>query len=122
MVHGLLRSEDKNLSETTALFMRDVYDHSVHVIDLLETYREVTIGLTETHMNVTNNRMNEMMKVLTMFTAIFMPLSFITGVFGMNFENMPELESKWVYPYGFYGLCAAVLLSMIFWFRRKEWL
>lgn len=122
MVHSLQRADHANFSETASLFLRDVYDHSVQVIDLLETYREVAIGLTETYMNAMSNRLNEVMKVLTIIATIFMPLSFLSGIFGMNFQHMPELESTWAYPYGFYGLCIAIVASMFVWFRRNHWI
>jgi magnesium transporter len=126
MVHTLQRADHANFSETASLFLRDVYDHSVQVIDLMETYREVAIGLTETYMNAMSNRLNEVMKVLTIIATIFMPLSFIAGVFGMNFQHMPEFEASWAYPWGypigFYGLCIAITGGMIWWFRRNHWI
>jgi len=93
LLHALQRVDHANFSPTASLFLRDVYDHSVQVLDLMETYREVAIGLTETFMNAMSHRMNEVMKVLTLIATIFMPLSFLAGIFGMNFEHMPELKS-----------------------------
>lgn len=122
MIHALQRVDHANFSPTASLFLRDVYDHSVQVIDLMETYREVAIGLTETYMNAMSHRMNEVMKVLTIIATIFMPLSFLAGVFGMNFRHMPELEASWTYPYGFFTLCAVVAVLMLSWFKRKQWL
>lgn len=126
MVHALQRVDHANFSPTASLFLRDVYDHSVQVIDLMETYREVAIGLTETYMNAMSHRMNEVMKVLTIISTIFMPLSFIAGIFGMNFPKMPEFESPWTYPWlypvGFYTGCATVVGGMFVWFKRKGWL
>lgn len=126
MIHSLQRADHVNFSETASLFMRDVYDHSVQVIDLLETYREVAIGLTETYMNAMSNRMNEVMKVLTVIATVFMPLSFITGIFGMNFPHMPEFEASWTYPWaypvGFFAICIGVVTGMFVWFRRNRWL
>lgn len=122
MVHALQRVDHANFSPTASLFLRDVYDHSVQVIDLMETYREVAIGLTETYMNAMSHRMNEVMKVLTLIATIFMPLSFLAGVFGMNFKHMPELETTWAYPYGFFTLCGIVVTCMFVWFKRKQWL
>jgi magnesium transporter len=122
LLHALQRVDHANFSPTASLFLRDVYDHSVQVLDLMETYREVAVGLTETYMNAMSHRMNEVMKVLTLIATIFMPLSFLAGIFGMNFEHMPELKSTWAYPFGFFGLCIAVTGSMILWFRRRGWL
>ena len=126
MVHSLQRADHANFSETASLFLRDVYDHAVQVIDLMETYREVAIGLTETYMNAMSNRMNEIMKVLTIIATIFMPLSFVAGVFGMNFQHMPEIEASWAYPWcypiGFYALCLGIAGGMFVWFRRRHWL
>lgn len=122
LLHALQRVDHANFSSTASLFLRDVYDHSVQVIDLMETYREVAIGLTETYMNAMSHRMNEVMKVLTIIATIFMPLSFLAGIFGMNFEHMPELKESWAYPTGFYALCLAVIAGMFAWFKRKRWL
>lgn len=126
MIHALQRVDHANFSTTASLFLRDVYDHSVQVIDLMETYREVAIGLTETYMNAMSHRMNEVMKVLTIIATIFMPLSFLAGVFGMNFQHMPEIEASWAYPWcypiGFWTLCLLIVTSMFIWFRRRGWL
>lgn len=126
MIHALQRVDHANFSTTASLFLRDAYDHSVQVIDLMETYREVAIGLTETYMNAMSHRMNEVMKVLTIIATIFMPLSFIAGIFGMNFPKMPEFEQSWTYPWaypvGFYAMCIAVVGGMFAWFRKKGWL
>lgn len=126
MIHALQRVDDANFSLTASLFLRDVYDHSVQVIDLMETYREVSIGLTETYMNAMSQRMNEVMKVLTIISTIFMPLSFIAGIFGMNFPTMPEFQTSWTYPWiypmGFYTCCMTIVGGMFVWFRRMRWL
>lgn len=126
MIHALQRVDHTNFSPTASLFLRDVYDHSVQVIDLMETYREVAIGLTETYMNAMSQRMNEVMKVLTIIATIFMPLSFMAGVFGMNFPHMPELQARWAYPWaypiGFYTICIGIVAGMFTWFKRKRWL
>lgn len=126
MIHALQRVDDANFSPTASLFLRDVYDHSVQVIDLMETYREVAIGLTETYMNAMSQRMNEVMKVLTIISTIFMPLSFIAGIFGMNFPTMPEFSQSWTYPWiypiGFYTGCLSIVGGMFIWFRKMRWL
>ena len=89
-----------------------MYDHCVQIIDLIETYHEIATALTETYMSVMSNRMNEIMKVLTVIATIFMPLTFIVGLYGMNFKNMPELEWRWGYPAVLF-LMALLLLVML---------
>jgi magnesium transporter len=126
LIQALQRTEHAYLSETTRLYLRDVYDHTVQVIELLETYREYAIGLTETYMNAISNRANQVMKVLTMVATIFIPLTFIVGIWGMNFEVMPEMHNAyaypWVYPMGFWTLCISVAGGLLWYFRRQRWL
>lgn len=122
VIHQLQHGDYENLSADTSVFMRDLYDHSLQIIELLETYRDIASSLTETYMNVNSQRMNIVMKVLTVIATIFMPLSFFAGVFGMNFHHMPELGWKWTYPWGFWLLCGAISLGMIGFFRHKRWL
>jgi magnesium transporter len=109
------------MSEQTRMYLRDVYDHAVQIIEIVETYRDLASGLADMHMTVVSNRMNEVMKVLTIFASIFIPITFIAGVYGMNFENIPELHVKWGY-YGFWGICIAVGGGMLAMFRHKKWL
>lgn len=102
-------------------FYRDVYDHLVRVVDLSESYRDLISGALEAYLSVVSNRMNEIMKVLTIFSAIMLPLTFIAGVYGMNFDNMPELHSR----YGYYGtliVMATVAIGMLIFFWRRGWL
>lgn len=126
MIHALQRLDHPLFSETASLFMRDVYDHSVQVIELMETYREVTISITETYMNAMSQRMNQTMKVLTVIATIFMPLSFLAGVYGMNFNNMPELQASWSYPWlypvGFWVMCFSIVIGMFVLFKKRNWL
>ncbi|MDX1495842.1 MAG: CorA family divalent cation transporter, partial [Longimicrobiales bacterium] len=112
---GLLQEEE------TQLFLRDVYDHAVQVLDTTETLRDVLSGAMDMYMSGVSNRMNEVMKVLTIIATIFIPLSFFAGLYGMNFEYMPELGIRWAYPalLGFMGTTAA---GMLWYFRRKGWL
>jgi len=101
--------------------MADVYDHAVQIIDIVETYREVATGLTETYMTAMSNRMNEVMKVLTIIGTIFIPLTFLAGVYGMNFRHLPELE--WPYGYALFWVVSAVTAAgMVVWLRRRGWL
>ena len=126
-ISGLHRGVSPLISAETRIYFRDCYDHTVQLIDLLEVYRELATSLMDLYMSSVSNRMNEIMKVLTIISTIFMPLTFIVGIYGMNFHtdaskwNMPEL--KW--PYGYplvMGLMALIALSMIVYFWRKGWL
>jgi magnesium transporter len=117
----LQRDPHECFSEETRTYVRDVYDHVVQLIDLVETYREVANGLTETYMTAISNRMNEVMKVLTIIGTIFIPLTFLAGVYGMNFRHLPELDWWWGYPL-FWLICLAMAGAMITWFRRRGWL
>jgi magnesium transporter len=102
-------------------FMRDVYDHTIQLIDILESYRELVAGLNDLYMSLVSNRMNEIMKVLTIMASFFIPITFVAGVYGMNFDNIPELHWKYSYLV-FWGICIAVVLSLLIYFRRKGWI
>lgn len=116
----VMKGETSFVQEENMRYFSDVYDHTVHVIDTLETYKDLTSSLLDIHMNTMNNRMNEVMKLLTIITTIFIPLSFISGLYGMNFEFMPELHSKWGYP-AVLIFMALVSAGMIIYFKRKKW-
>ena len=109
------------LDETVNIFIQDVYDHAIQVLDTAETYREMVSGMLETYLSSVSNRMNEVMKVLTIIATIFIPLTFIAGIYGMNFEYMPELKWHWGY-FSIWGVMAVVTLAMVYFFRRKRWL
>ena len=117
----MYRGEIPNVTAETQLFLRDVYDHAVQVIDTAETLREVLSGAMDLYMSGVSNRMNEVMKVLTIIATIFIPLSFFAGLYGMNFEYMPELGYPWAYP-ALLTFMACIAGGMIWYFRRKEWL
>jgi magnesium transporter len=117
----LQREPHECLSDTTRLYLRDVYDHLVQIIDLIETYRELASDLTDIYISAVSNRMNEIMKVLTVIGTIFIPLTFLAGVYGMNFRFFPELSWSWSYP-AFWGVCLAVAGAMLYWFHRRGWL
>jgi magnesium transporter len=127
VINSLQRAESDVVQPSTQVFLRDCYDHTIQVIDMIETYRDLSSGLQEVYLSSISNRMNEIMKVLTIISTIFIPLSFIAGVYGMNFNpqssplNMPELNWFWGYPaaLGIMGVTAALLLLF---FRRKGWL
>lgn len=116
----VIKGETSFVQEENLRYFSDVYDHAVHVMDTLDTYKDLTSSLLDIHMNTMNNRMNEVMKLLTIITTIFIPLSFIAGVYGMNFDDMPELRSKWGYP-SVLGFMALISAGMIYYFKKKKW-
>jgi magnesium transporter len=103
------------------VFFRDVYDHVVQIVDTIETLREMVSASLDIYLSSISYRLNAVMKVLTIITTIFMPLTFIVGVYGMNFEFMPELHWKWGYP-AVWALLGVVGVGMLFLFRKKRWL
>jgi magnesium transporter len=121
VVSALLHSENSVVQKETKVFLRDLYDHTVQIMDLIESYRDVATGLMEMYLSSVSNRTNEIMRVLTIMSSIFIPLTFIAGVYGMNFEYMPELKSHW----GYIGCLLFMLLvagGLVYFFRRKKWL
>lgn len=118
---GLLREDGGLVAEETRLFFRDVHDHAVQVIDTVEALREVLSGALDVHLSMLSHRMNEIMKVLTIIATIFIPLSFFTGWYGMNFDYMPELAVPWAYP-ALLSFMAILAGGMLYYFRRKRWL
>ena len=121
MLGLMYRGDVPNISEETQIFLRDVYDHCVQVIDTAETLREVLSGAMDLYMSGMSNRMNEVMKVLTIIATIFIPLSFFAGLYGMNFEYMPELGMPWAYP-TLLGMMVLLAGGMLWFFRRRGWL
>jgi len=109
------------ITDTTRLFLRDLYDHVVQVIDAIETSRDLLSSMVEIYLSNVSNRMNEVMKTLTAITAIFIPLTFLAGVYGMNFENMPELEWRYSY-FVLWGLMLTIAATLTVIFRRKKWI
>ncbi len=126
VVLSMSRTESRLVTDGTRLYLRDVYDHTVHVIDTMETFRDVIAGMLEIYLSSINNRLNEVMRVLTVIATIFMPLTFLAGVYGMNFHpdagpyNMPELTWYWGYP-AFWIVIILVTLTMVLYFRGKKW-
>ena len=117
----LSRQESELIKQETIAYLRDVYDHTIQVIDTIESLRDLVAGMHDTYLSSISNRMNEVMKVLTIFATIFIPLTFIAGVYGMNFDWMPELRWHWSYPI-LWLFMLAVGISMLVFFRRKRWL
>ena len=119
-IHQLLRDSHVLFGEETRLYLRDCYDHTMQLSDVIDTYRETCSDLRDFHLSAVGNRTNEVMKTLTIIATIFIPLSFIAGLYGMNFDQMPELH--WQYGYAFaLMLMGGVVSTMLLWFRRKGW-
>lgn len=119
-LNKILKNEYGFIEKNTLKYYSDVYDHVIHLIDSLDTYKDLTSTLMDLYMNTINYKMNEVMKLLTIITTIFIPLSFVAGIYGMNFENMPELT----WHYGYYevlGIMGIIFIGMIFYFRFKKW-
>jgi magnesium transporter len=121
MINTLQRAESPLIRASTAVYLKDVYDHTIEVIDTVETYRDVLSGMLENNLSLLSTRLNEVMKVLTVISTIFIPLTFIVGIYGMNFRYMPELGWRWGYPLVMLGM-AGIAVALYFYFRRKKWL
>ncbi len=123
---SLQRDEIPFIGEGAGPFLKDLYDHVIQVLDTVETFRDIVAGMLDLYLSALSNKMNEVMKVLTIFAALFIPLTFVAGIYGMNFNpeksrfNMPELN--WIYGYPFaLGLMAAIAGVMIYYFKKKKW-
>ena len=121
VVVELSRGEYELISSNTEIFLRDVHDHLSQISETLETYRDLAAGLLDLYLSGVSNRMNEVMKVLTIIATIFIPLTFIAGLYGMNFRYMPELDHPYAYP-AVLVLMAAIAIAMVIYFRKKKWL
>jgi len=120
-INNLIRSESALVKKSTFLYLRDLYDHTIRVVDIIETLRDITSGMLEIYLSSISNKMNEVMKVLTIIATIFIPLTLVAGIYGMNFEFMPELHMKWTYP-AVLLFMLGVGVGMVFYFKRKKWL
>ena len=121
VLSGMERGRSGLIREDTFVYLRDVYDHTVHVIDTIETFRDMIGGLMDIYLMSLSNRMNEIMKVLTIIATIFMPLSFVASLYGMNFRHMPELDWPWGYPLVLLVM-AGIAAGMLVFFRRRKWI
>ena len=121
VISSLIKEPSELIQETTHIFLRDVYDHTIQVIDTIESFRDVLSGLSDLYLSTVSNRMNEVMKVLTIMATIFIPLTFIAGIYGMNFEFMPELKWRWAYP-GLWVMLILIFAAMMAWFKKKKWI
>jgi len=121
LISGLQRTESSLISGATMVYLRDVYDHTIQVIDTVESFRDMVSGMLDIYLSSISNRMNAVMKVLTIMATIFIPLTFVAGIYGMNFRYMPELELRWGYP-AVWAIMVLVAVVMLFCFRKKKWL
>ncbi|MCJ7472874.1 MAG: magnesium/cobalt transporter CorA [Actinobacteria bacterium] len=120
VVNKLERGELTLIKKSTSVYLRDIYDHTIHVIDSIETLRDMLSGILDIYLSSVSNRMNEVMKVLTIIATIFIPVTFIAGIYGMNFSNMPELGWHWSYLV-FWIVVLIIGVTMIIYFKRKKW-
>ncbi|MCF7803445.1 MAG: magnesium/cobalt transporter CorA [Candidatus Marinimicrobia bacterium] len=114
------RGESSLFQKKTLVYLRDVYDHTIQVMDTIESYRDMLSSLLDLYLSTLSNRMNDVMKVLTIIATIFIPLTFIAGIYGMNFNYMPELQWKWGYP-TVWGFMIIIGAGMVFYFKKKKW-
>jgi len=121
VISGLERGESSLIKESTRIYLRDVYDHTIQTIDTIETYRDMVSGMLDIYLSSISNRLNAVMKVLTIIATIFMPLTFLAGIYGMNFKYMPELEWKWGYPM-VWLVVIGISIFMLTYFKKKRWL
>jgi len=121
VVNKMIRWESKLVSDQTRPYLRDVYDHTIHVADTIEMFRDMVSGMLDIYLSSVSYRLNEIMKVLTVIATIFIPLTFLSGWYGMNFKDMPELGWKWGYPMVI-GIALSMVSGMLIYFWRKRWL
>ena len=121
LVNVLDRDDSPLIQPDIHVYLRDLYDHVNRVLDTLETAREMLIGMLDIYLSSVSNKMNSVMKVLTVIATMFIPMTFVAGIYGMNFDNMPELHWKYGYP-TFWGIIVVILITMVFYFQKKDWL
>jgi magnesium transporter len=118
-INSLIRDGNELIHNEVRIYLRDCYDHTIQILDMVETYREIASSLTDIYLSSISNRMNEIMKILTIISSIFIPLTFIAGIYGMNFNFMPELNWKFGYLFCIFLMITVVIL-IYFWFRKKR--
>jgi len=121
LIGGIQKSESSLIKETTDFYLRDVYDHTIQIIDTIESFRDMVSGMLDIYLSSLSNKMNAVMKVLTIIATLFIPLTFVAGIYGMNFEYMPELKVRWAYG-AVWLVMITIAVIMLFYFRRKKWL
>jgi magnesium transporter len=120
LINKLERRESCLIQEATSVYLRDVYDHTIQIIETIESYRDMLSGMLDIYLSSISNRTNEVMKVLTVIATIFIPITFLVGLYGMNFKFMPEFNWFWGYPM-VWGIIIISSLAMLLYFRRKKW-
>lgn len=121
VINILQRRDSPLIKKSTEIYLRDVYDHTIQIIETIESLRDIVSGMLDTYLSSLSNRMNEIMKVLTIISTLFIPLTFLVGVYGMNFKIMPELNIRWIYPWGFWIFSFTLIAGMLYYFKRKKW-
>jgi len=121
MINNMVRSETTLINPSSDIYLRDLSDHVTRIIDTVETYRDLLSGIMDIYLSTNANKMNEVMKVLTIMSSIFIPVTFIAGVYGMNFENMPELKTQSGY-FITWGIMLSIIIGLLIYFKRKKWM
>ena len=121
VITAMQRDEHVVIQQQTQIYLRDLYDHIIQIIDTIESYRDMLVGMLDAYLSSMSNKMNEVMKVLTVISTLFIPLTFLAGVYGMNFKNFPELGKEWMYPWGFWIITLLVVIVMVIYFKKKKW-
>ena len=121
LINNMIRSETKLIHASSDIYLRDLSDHVTRIIDTVETYRDLLSGIMDIYLSTNANKMNEVMKVLTIMSSIFIPITFMVGVYGMNFDNMPELKTQHGY-YVLWGVMLSTVIGLLVYFKRKKWL
>ena len=121
MLSTLLDDATTDITPPVKVFLRDVQEHAVQLVEIIETFRDMTSSLTDLHMSAVSNRMNEVMKFLTILGSLFIPITFLAGIYGMNFDDIPELHTDWGYP-AFWVACGVITVGLLIYFRKKGWL
>jgi magnesium transporter len=120
-ISQIMRDERSPFGESVRMYLRDLFDHAVQVLDSIETYRDIGVGLSDLYYSSVSNRLNEVMRTLTVISTIFIPLTFLVGVYGMNFDHLPELHWRWSY-FALWGVMLAIAAVLLYWFKRRGWL
>ena len=121
MINNMIRSETHLINPSTDIYLRDLSDHVTRIIDTVETYRDLLSGIMDIYLSTNANKMNEVMKVLTIMSSIFIPVTFIAGVYGMNFDNMPELRTQNGY-YFIWAVMISIIIGLLIYFKRRKWM
>lgn len=121
VISGLVKGESALIQEKIHVYLGDLYDHTIQVVDTIENFCDMLSSMLDIYLSSVGNKMNEVMRVLTIIATIFIPITFLAGIYGMNFKYMPELEWRWAYP-AFWIIVIVILMGMVVWLKRKKWL